>query len=116
MKDLFLTPRGDLSIENIIDSKERLEIKMDKNFEKLMKSVETFMKGLDEFREDFEKLVKEETGKTLEEIANMPTETDEQKEEFVNFSDLIQRIENEISMKDAFANSFSSLKQAFKQK
>ena len=26
MKDLFLTPRGDLSIENIIDSKERLEI------------------------------------------------------------------------------------------
>ena len=38
------------------------------------------------------------------------------KEEFVNFSDLIQRIENEISMKDAFANSFSSLKQAFKQK
>lgn len=26
MKDFFLTPRGDLSIENIIDSKERLEI------------------------------------------------------------------------------------------
>lgn len=26
MKDLFLTPRGDLSVENIINSKERLEI------------------------------------------------------------------------------------------
>ena len=38
------------------------------------------------------------------------------KEEFCNFSDVIQRIENEISEKDAFANSFSSLKQAFKQK
>lgn len=26
MKDLFLTPRGDLAIENIVDSKQRLEI------------------------------------------------------------------------------------------
>ena len=25
MKDLFLTPRGDLSIENIIDSKEKAD-------------------------------------------------------------------------------------------
>lgn len=69
---------------------------MDKNFEKLMKSVETFMKGLDEFREDFEKLVKEETGKTLEELAKMPTETDEQKEEFIN---LMKKLKDAVDKK-----------------
>ena len=53
---------------------------MDKDFEKLIKSL---MKDVKEFTNSFGKIVEDATGKDLDELMEMPTETDEEKKAFL---------------------------------
>ena len=88
---------------------------MEKDFEKLMDNVRIFVKGLEEFKNDFEKLVKEETGLTLEELAKMPTETDEEKEKFLELMKKLKKavdkkVEDKKEDKADFSGNFIKIK------
>lgn len=56
---------------------------MDKDFEELTKSMDKVLESLKAISKDFDKLVKEATGKTLDEIMAMPVETVEERKAFV---------------------------------
>lgn len=57
---------------------------MEKDFEKLMKELNNLMNEMGDMFKEFEKDVKKSTGKTLDEIMDMPVGTPEEKRAFVD--------------------------------
>ena len=57
---------------------------MEKDFEKLMKDLDNVMSEMGDIFKEFEKDVKKATGKTLDEIMDMPVDTLEEKKAFVD--------------------------------
>ena len=57
---------------------------MEKDFEKLIKDLDNVMSEMGDIFKEFEKDVKKATGKTLDEIIDMPVDTLEEKKAFVD--------------------------------
>ena len=57
---------------------------MEKDFEKLIKDLDNVMSEMGDMIEEFKKDVKKATGKTLDEIMDMPVDTPEEKKAFVD--------------------------------
>lgn len=82
---------------------------MEKDFEKLMKELNNVMSEMGDMFKEFKKDVKKSTGKTLDDIMDMPVDTPEEKKAFV---DELMKVKHMIEKTDThdFTGNYINIK------